>query len=62
MSFRLRALMQGFFEIDGAALYLKAGTVLDYETQNSYDVTVRVDDPSSGQFSRRHHHVCLDSH
>ena len=48
MPFRLPARHAGFFEIDGAALYLKAGAVLDYEAQNSYDVTVRVDDPSVG--------------
>lgn len=37
-----------FFEIDGAALYLKAGTVLDYESKASYAVAVTVDDASVG--------------
>ena len=36
------------FEIVGGALYLKAGTVLDYESKTSYDVTVSVDDVSVG--------------
>ncbi len=36
------------FEIDSAALYLKAGTVLDYETNPVLDVTVAVDDPAVG--------------
>ena len=37
-----------FFEINGAGLYIKAGTVLDYETKTSYSVTVNVDDPTVG--------------
>ncbi len=37
-----------FFELDGSALYLKAGTLLDYETKASYDVAVNVDDLSVG--------------
>lgn len=37
-----------FFEITGTALYIKAGTVLDYETQTSYEVSVNVDDPTLG--------------
>ncbi|MBE9178008.1 cadherin domain-containing protein [Oculatella sp. LEGE 06141] len=37
-----------FFEIIGTALYLKAGTVLDFETKSSYSVTVNVDDTSVG--------------
>jgi hypothetical protein len=36
------------FEIDGAKLFLKAGTVLDFETKPSYAVTVNVDDASVG--------------
>ncbi len=32
------------FEIDGNALYLKAGTALDYEAKTSYAVTVQVQD------------------
>jgi hypothetical protein len=37
-----------FFEIIGSALYLKAGTVLDFETKTSYLATVNVDDASVG--------------
>src|SRR5262249_16383861 len=33
------------FQVIGSALYVKAGTVLDYETKRSYSVTVNVDDP-----------------
>ncbi len=36
------------FEIDGFELYLKAGTVLDYETNPVLDVTVEVDDTTIG--------------
>ncbi|MFM7427515.1 MAG: Ig-like domain-containing protein [Elainella sp.] len=36
------------FELDGTVLYLKAGTVLDFETQTSYSVTVNADDPTVG--------------
>jgi len=36
------------FEIIGNALYLKAGTVLDFEVQDALTVAVRVDDPSVG--------------
>jgi protocadherin Fat 4 len=36
------------FEIDGSELYLKAGTVLDYETNPVLDVTVAVDDTEVG--------------
>lgn len=36
------------FEITGAALYLKAGVVLDYETKTSYAVTISVDDTTVG--------------
>jgi uncharacterized protein YjiK len=38
----------GFFELNGTALFLKAGTVLDFETKNSYNITITVDDPSLG--------------
>jgi len=37
-----------FFEIVGSALYIKAGTTLDYETKNSYTVTVNADDTTVG--------------
>ncbi|MDX2287194.1 MAG: malectin domain-containing carbohydrate-binding protein, partial [Hyphomicrobiaceae bacterium] len=36
------------FEINGSALFLKAGTVLDFETNASLDVTVAVDDAAVG--------------
>ncbi|MBT9445605.1 MAG: cadherin domain-containing protein [Hyphomonadaceae bacterium] len=36
------------FEIVSGALYLKAGVSLNYEAQQSYAVTVTVDDPSLG--------------
>jgi hypothetical protein len=38
----------GAFEVDTAALYLKAGTILDFETKSTYGVTVSVDDVSVG--------------
>ena len=37
-----------FFEVDGNGLYIKAGTILDFETKTSYSVTVEVDDPTVG--------------
>ena len=37
-----------FFEVDNTGLYIKAGTSLDFETKNSYSVTVNVDDASVG--------------
>jgi len=37
-----------YFEVDATGLYIKAGTVLDFETKNSYAVTVNVDDPNVG--------------
>ncbi|TDU71099.1 uncharacterized protein YjiK [Prosthecobacter fusiformis] len=37
-----------FFEIVAGALFIKAGTVLDYETKTSYSVTVELDDVSIG--------------
>ncbi len=36
------------FELLGTSLYLKAGTILDYETKQSYSITVAVDDPTIG--------------
>jgi len=37
------------FELDGTVLYLKAGTILDYESgKTSYSVTVNVDDVTVG--------------
>ncbi len=38
----------GAFEINGFALFIRAGTVLDFESKNSYSITVRVDDPTLG--------------
>lgn len=38
----------GSFEVDSTGLYLKAGTVLDYETKTGYAVTVSVDDANVG--------------
>ncbi|MBC1239950.1 SdiA-regulated domain-containing protein [Nostoc sp. 2RC] len=37
-----------FFEVDSTGLYIKAGTVLDYETKTSYSLIVNVDDPTLG--------------
>ncbi|MGQ7946500.1 SdiA-regulated domain-containing protein [Flavobacterium sp. WC2509] len=36
------------FEIINSALYIKAGTVLDYETKTSYAITINVDDSTVG--------------
>ena len=36
------------FVIVGTELHVRAGTILDFETKNSYDVTVNVDDPALG--------------
>jgi uncharacterized protein YjiK len=36
------------FEVDASGLYIKAGTVLDFETKSTYNVTVTVDDASVG--------------
>jgi uncharacterized protein YjiK len=36
------------FEVDETGLYIKAGTTLDFETKNSYSVTVAVDDTGVG--------------
>ncbi|MGZ8218484.1 SdiA-regulated domain-containing protein [Methylomagnum sp.] len=38
----------GLFEVNGFALYLKAGTVLDFESKAAYAVSVNVDDPAVG--------------
>ncbi|MFK7768564.1 MAG: cadherin-like domain-containing protein, partial [Mariniblastus sp.] len=38
----------GLFEIVGAELHLRAGVVLDYESQTSLDVNVQVDDATIG--------------
>ena len=37
-----------FFEVESSGLYIKAGTVLDFETKSSYTVTVNVDDTTVG--------------
>ncbi len=37
-----------FFSITGSALYIKAGTLLDYETKSSYSLAVNVDDSTVG--------------
>lgn len=37
-----------FFEILGTGLYLKAGTVLDYESKRTYRVAVAANDPAIG--------------
>ena len=34
----------GAFEVVGSALFVKAGTVLNFDTKSSYAVTVNVDD------------------
>lgn len=36
------------FQIIGASLFIKAGTVLDFETKTSYSVTINVDDTTVG--------------
>ena len=36
------------FQITGSSLYIKAGTVIDYETKTSYSVTINVDDTTVG--------------
>lgn len=37
-----------YFEADSTGLYVRAGTTLDYETKNSFSVTVEVDDATVG--------------
>lgn len=39
---------KNFFEVIADGLYLKAGTVLDFETKSKYDIVVEVDDPAVG--------------
>jgi uncharacterized protein YjiK/2',3'-cyclic-nucleotide 2'-phosphodiesterase (5'-nucleotidase family) len=36
------------FQITGSSLYIKAGTVIDFETKTSYNVTINVDDTTIG--------------
>jgi len=45
---RLSGVDAALFEIDGTQLYLKAGTVLDSDTNPVLDVTVEVDDAAVG--------------
>ena len=47
-NFTLTGADASFFQIIGSSLYIKAGTVLDYETKTSYAVTVNVDDTTVG--------------
>ncbi len=47
-TFSLAGADANLFEIENSVLYLKAGTVIDYETKSSYSVTVEVDDPTVG--------------
>jgi len=37
-----------FFELAGTAIYLKAGTLLDFETKASYGITISADDTTVG--------------
>ena len=37
-----------FFQVTGTSLYIKAGTVLDFETKTSYSITLSVDDSTVG--------------
>jgi len=37
-----------FFELVGSTLFLKSGTILDFETKSSYQVTLQVDDATLG--------------
>lgn len=37
-----------FFELVGNTLFLKAGTILDFETKSSYQITLQVDDATLG--------------
>ncbi|MCG6158207.1 ELWxxDGT repeat protein [Rubinisphaera margarita] len=45
---KLTGIDQPLFEIVGSALYLKAGAVLDYETNPVLNITVQVDDATLG--------------
>ena len=47
-TFSLTGTDASLFEIDGTALFIKAGTVLDFESNATLDVTVNVDDPTVG--------------
>jgi uncharacterized protein YjiK len=37
-----------YFQITGSSLFIRSGTVLDFETKSSYAITVNVDDASIG--------------
>jgi hypothetical protein len=37
-----------YFQIAGSSLYLRSGTVIDYETKISYSITINVDDTTIG--------------
>ncbi len=50
-TFELTGTDRDNFEIDGTVLYLKAGTVLNFEAQASYDVGVSVSDPTIAPLS-----------
>ena len=50
------------FEVDSTGLYIKAGTVLDFETKTSYSVTVNVDDPTVGATPDATAAYALDRH
>lgn len=47
-SFSVSGTDAAFFEADATGLFIKAGTVLDFETKASYSVTVNVDDTGVG--------------
>ncbi|WP_187830015.1 SdiA-regulated domain-containing protein [Siccirubricoccus phaeus] len=47
-TFSLSGADAAMFEVDNTGLYIKAGTVLDYETQSSFSVTVAIDDEGVG--------------
>ena len=44
--------MSGFdadlFEIVGGSLYIRAGTILEYDSQSVFNVSINVDDPTIG--------------
>ncbi|MEY3500931.1 MAG: hypothetical protein RL308_2600, partial [Bacteroidota bacterium] len=37
-----------YFQITGSSLYIRSGTVIDYETKTSYNITINVDDSTIG--------------
>ena len=37
-----------YFQITGSSLYIRSGTVIDYETKTSYNITINVDDTTIG--------------